>query len=407
MKRISSAAKSSNKQSSALATARISLLTVLALPAFVGLSNDAHADGGINYSITYNDGVVTNMPTDLSSTSIGSNVTLSSNTPAWDKHNFLGWCSGTITNSDGIDSCSGTTYAAGGTYTLDGTTTNNISLTAMWSEPKTIANATYMQEVGSCPDTLTTGQVYSLKDSRDEQSYNVAKLADGKCWMITNLNLAGGTVLSSDKSDVPSTNYYTLPASTTISSGTSVQSGQFSSDTTAYVFNTGNNTTTCNSSTPCNSYYSWLAATAGGKDSSGNAVSTDGYNAAYSICPKGWRLPTSTTSNANAQTSPNWKTGDWYALATAYGANLESNYYNSSDTNFYNNAGPGTNPNFLLAGSYYNGWFYLGGSTGYYWSSTASSSTNAYDLYFSSGSVGLASNSNRRRGASVRCVYGS
>jgi len=396
MKRISSVAKSSNKQSSALATARISLLTVLALPAFVGLSNDAHADGGINYSITYNDGVVTNMPTDLSSTSIGSNVTLSSNTPAWDKHNFLGWCSGTITNSDGIDSCSGTTYAAGGTYTLDGTTTNNISLTAMWSEPKTIANATYMQEVGSCPDTLTTGQVYSLKDSRDEQSYNVAKLADGKCWMITNLNLAGGTVLSSDKSDVPSTNYYTLPASS--------KSG-FSSDTTAYVYNSGNATSSC-SSPGCYSYYSWLAATAGGKDSSGNAVSTNGYNAAYSICPKGWRLPTSTTSNANAQSNNNWKTGDWYALATAYGANLESNYYQNAAT-FYNNAGPGTTPNFLLAGTYYGGSFSNGGSSGYYWSSTAYSSTRAYGLTFNSGNVNSASNYGRRYGSSVRCVYGS
>ena len=362
----------------------------------------------IPYSITYNGGVVTNMPTDVAGTSQTTTVAIDSKVPVRSGYNFLGWCAGTVTNTNGTDSCSGTTYAAGGTYTLDGTTTNNISLTAMWEVPAaTIANSTYLQDVEECPSTLTTGQVYSLKDSRDEQSYNVAKLADGKYWMTTNLNLAGGTVLSSDKSDVPSTNYYTLPASTTISSGTSVQSGQFSSDTTAYVFNTGNNTTTCNSSTPCNSYYSWLAATAGGKDSSGNAVSTDGYNAVYSICPKGWRLPTSTTSNANAQTSPNWKTGDWYAIATAYGANLESNYYNSSDTNFYNNAGPGTTPNFLLAGSYYNGWFYLGGSTGYYWSSTASSSTNAYDLYFSSGSVGLASNSNRRRGASVRCVYGS
>ena len=396
MKRISSAAKSSNKQSSALATARISLLTVLALPAFVGLSNDAHADGGINYSITYNDGVVTNMPTDLSSTSIGSNVTLSSNTPAWDKHNFLGWCSGTITNSDGIDSCSGTTYAAGGTYTLDGTTTNNISLTAMWSEPKTIANATYMQEVGSCPDTLTTGQVYSLKDSRDEQSYNVAKLADGKCWMITNLNLAGGTTLNVSDSNVPSGNYYTLPASST--------SG-FSSDTTAYVYNSGNTTSAC-SSPGCYSYYSWLAATAGGKDSSGNAVSTNGYNAAYSICPKGWRLPTSTTSNANAQSNNNWKTGDWYALATAYGANLESNYYQNAAT-FYNNAGPGTTPNFLLAGNYRSGSFSNGGSNGLYWSYTAYSSTYAYSLYFHSGNVNSADNNRRRYGYSVRCVYGS
>ena len=251
-----------------------------------------------------------------------------------------------------------------------------------------------------------TGDSTALYDSRDGQAYTVAKLADGKYWMTTNLNLAGGTTLNASDSNVPSDNYYTLPASTTISSGTSVQSGQFSSNTTAYVFNTGNNTTTCNSSTPCNSYYSWLAATAGGKNSSGSSVTTNGYNAAYSICPKGWRLPTSTTSNAYAQTSPNWKTGDWYALATAYGANLESNWLQDAAT-FYNNAGPGTTPSFLLAGYYDRGSFSNGGSYGYYWSSTAYSSTLAYNLFFGSGNVNSADSYGRRLGLSVRCVYGS
>ena len=307
--------------------------------------------------------------------------------------NFLGWC----TTNTSISSCDdGTTYSdeatiPANTYTASATPT----LYAMWEAPKaTIATATYMQEVEECPSTLTTGQVYSLKDSRDEQSYNVAKLADGKCWMITNLNLAGGTVLSSDKSDVPSTNYYTLPASS--------KSG-FSSDTTAYVYNSGNTTSTCTGS-GCYSYYSWLAATAGGKNSSGSSVTTDGYNTAYSVCPKGWRLPTSTTSNASATTSPNWKTGDWYALATAYGSNLESNcYYNAST--FYKKAGPGTTPNFLLAGNYLDGSL-RDDTGGFYWSSTAASSADAYRLHFSSIHVDSARSGNRRRGHSVRCVYG-
>ncbi len=248
-------------------------------------------------------------------------------------------------------------------------------------------------------------------DSRDEQPYKVAKLADGQCWMTSNLNLAGGTKLDSAGSNVPagytqSDPYYTLPASTAISSGTSVPSDQFSSDSGQYVFNTNNNTDTCNSSTPCNSYYSWLVATAGGKDSSGNAVTTDGYNTAYSICPKGWRLPTSTTSNARATIDNNWKTGDWYALAIAYGANLESNYYQRAAT-FYNNAGPGTTPNFLLAGRYTSGSFDYSGSYGYYWSATSSFSTYAYYLNFNSSYVNSANSTLRRRGFSVRCVFGS
>ena len=261
-------------------------------------------------------------------------------------------------------------------------------------EPKTMQSVTSSDLATLMPNT---GDTTTLPDARDGQEYTIAKLADGKYWMTTNLNLAGGTTLNASDSNVPSDNYYTLPASSTSGS---------SSDTTDYVYNSGNTTSTC-TSPGCYSYYSWLAATAGGKDSSGNAVSTNGYNAAYSICPKGWRLPTSTTSNASATTSPNWKTGDWYALATAYGANLESNYYNNSDANFYNNAGPGTTPNFLLAGYYNSGSFYGGGSNGYYWSSTARSSTSAYYLYFDSGYVSSASNNLRRSGTSVRCVYGS
>ena len=260
-------------------------------------------------------------------------------------------------------------------------------------EPKTMQSVTSSDLATLMPNE---GDATTLHDARDGQKYTIAKLADGKYWMTTNLNLAGGTTLNASDSNVPSDNYYTLPASST--------SG-FSSDTTAYVYNSGNTTSTCTGS-GCYSYYSWLAATAGGKDSSGNAVSTNGYNAAYSICPKGWRLPTSTTSNASATSNNNWKTGDFYALATAYGANLESDYYQSAAT-FYNNAGPGTTPNFLLAGNYGNGSFGNGGSGGRYWSSTANSSTYAYYLSFDSGGVYSANSGRRRFGYSVRCVYGS
>ena len=244
-----------------------------------------------------------------------------------------------------------------------------------------------------------TGDTTTLKDARDGQEYTIANLADGKYWMTTDLNLAGGTTLNASDSDVPSDNYYTLPASST--------SG-FSSETAAYVYNSGN-TTNCGASgqsTECYSYYSWLAATAGGKDSSGSSVTSNGYNAAYSICPKGWRLPTATTSNASATSNNNWKTGDFYALATAYGANLESSYSQNSGT-FYNNAGPGTTPNFLLAGYFISSSFNAGGIGGNYWSSTSNSSNNAYNLNFRTNRVISASNSSRKNGFTVRCLFGN
>ena len=244
---------------------------------------------------------------------------------------------------------------------------------------------------------------YQLTDTRDSKPYNVAKLADGKIWMTSNLNLAGGTTLSSDKSDVPSTNYYTLPASTAITSGTSVSSDQFSSDTGQYVFNTNNETSSqadCAELRPCNSYYSWLVATAGGKDASDNNVTANGADAAYSICPKGWRLPTS--GNQTAGDSNNWKKGDFYALATAYGASLESQH-SEEPSNFYSNAGPGTLPNFLITGRYRSGGVFTWG-VGNYWSATSGSTTGGRYLYFRSGRVESATNNGRGNGFPVRCI---
>ena len=258
-----------------------------------------------------------------------------------------------------------------------------------------------MQTFDPCPD-MAIGTSGTLTDARDGKTYTAAKLADGQIWMTSNLNLAGGTKLYSETSNVPAgypesagVGYYTLPASS--SSG-------FSSDTVAYVYNTGNETTS-QTSAANNSYYSWLAATAGGKDADGNAVTGNGPDTAYSVCPKNWRLPKSgNQSDTSATSTTGYKKGDFYKLATAYGANLESQYYQNSAV-FYNNAGPNTLPNFLLAGVYYSSTFYYGGARGHYWSSSSASSTSAYHLYFNSSYVYSAYNNGRRYGFSVRCVF--
>ena len=357
-------------------------------PSYTVTIATSNADGITIDGITYSNG-------DTPSIDIGSH-TISGTYPSG--YEFDSWSS---TGSIAITSTSSATT------TINVTGAGTLALTGKSSCQSTVSGT--MQNFN--PSNICSNATGTLTDSRDGKTYTVAKLADGNWWMTSNLNLAGGTKLDSAGSDVPagytqSSPYYTLPTSETISSGTTLtNSSAFSNNATAYVFNTGNNTTTCDSSTPCNSYYSWLAATAGGKDSSGNAVETNGYNAAYSICPKGWRLPTATTSNAPATTSPNWKTGDWYALATAYGANLESNIYANTVT-FYNNAGPGTTPNFLFAGCYVSGSFYDGGSRGLYWSATAGSSTGAYSMDLYSGSVTSAANGQRRSGMSVRCMFG-
>ena len=288
----------------------------------------------------------------------------------------------------------------------------------------------YMQDLDSSNIAIwlpSIGSTTVAIDKRDGQEYVIGRLADGKVWMLENLNLAGGTALSADDTDVTSEyisgfvtnnrltkegNTIVLPASAVKNNDSNdlVDNTQFSSNINAYVFNSGNKTD-CGASgqnAPCGSYYSYVAATLGRRQSDGATAETrQGYNAAASICPKGWRLPTSTTSNASAQSDNNWKTGDFYALATAYGANLETVAYDNDSTtggNFYNNAGPGTATNFLLGGYYDLNLFNYGGEYGYYWSATLYSSTNAYTMRFGSGYIAVAYIGERSDGRLVRCV---
>ena len=249
---------------------------------------------------------------------------------------------------------------------------------------KTIANATTMQEVIMCPADLPEEQIYTLTDTRDNQDYKVAKLKDGKCWMVENLNIAGSTALSSEDTDfdsnytLPTTDGWTvtdgkliLPASAIKNSADNnlTDNTQFSTDNYAYVFNSGNKENCSdNQNNPCYSYYSWDTATLG----SGRLLNADNIDAEYSLCPKGWRLPTS-----GSDTNEGWKRGDFYTLAKTYGANLEESYYDSSSTtsiDFFNYAGYGTVPNYTIIGYYAYGAYTSGTSSVGFWSSTSASS---------------------------------
>ena len=126
-------------------------------------------------------------------------------------------------------------------------------------------------------------------------------------------------------------------------------------------------------------YYQWNAATAG----TGGAI-TDGQ-ATSSICPKGWRLPTSTAS------------GEFQALITA--SFISTNVAKLTSA-----------PYFFVRGGYvtqsastlFNG----AGDRGIYWSSTPRpDGTNAYRLYFENvSSINPSGSYSRGYGFSVRCI---
>lgn len=296
---------------------------------------------------------------------------------------FIGW----NTAADG----SGTSYTNQQSVTDIANPGTTLPLYAQWITPD------YIQDMEFSDCTTTPKTVY---DKRDLKAYTVAKLADGNCWMTSNLNLAGGTALSANDTDVDASyiSSFTTSNNLTKSGGTIVlpassQSG-FSTNNYSYVYNSPS--TDCSSSTGCYGYYSWDAATLG----SGRSISTDNTDAPYSICPKGWKLPTSRTTSAT-----NWQiTSNFYALAHQYGLDSTTST-NESDNGFYTLAGPGTTPNFLLAGYYDEGSFSSGESYGYYWSATSRSSTSgARSLNFDPSTVDSATNDYRSFGTSVRCM---
>ena len=303
---------------------------------------------------------------------------------------------------------------------IAGTYTNTINfITTAYPNPLTLAESyAYFNksqtggyytmqdmEPGICA-TATENSELTVIDVRDNNAYTIAKLADGRCWMTTNLNLEGGTEIESTLSDVPEG--YTLPVangfqegnrlpeSQIIASDTALDGG-FSNDTQAYVFNSRN--TACKSNSPCYSYYSWVSATAG----SGTSISTTNTDAPYSVCPKRWSLPT--TRSINGLSS------DFQDLTVSLGGSRERFYYDSSTAPTANAifrkmvAAP---INYVRSGHYQGNSFYSGGYGAHYWSSTAANANQwgntALDLSITASTISFANTDVQRFGFSVRCI---
>ena len=190
----------------------------------------------------------------------------------------------------------------------------------------------------------------TLVDTRDDNTYTVSKLADGRCWMTQNLRIINKTITPAD-SDV--TANYTIPASS--------RSDFNSYDTSnAYVDSDGG-------------FYNWYTATAG---TGTQALSTHDQNTTVSICPKGWRLPTGGNG------------GEFNILDNSY----DSSFLRSIPVNL------------TLSGNVAISSRGGQGSYGEYWSSTIYSSGDAYDLSLNASNAGSAKHYDKINGFSVRCI---
>ena len=234
-----------------------------------------------------------------------------------------------------------------------------------------------------------------LTDTRDGKSYLVSKLADGNCWMSQNLAIdltADTPIVTSNNDGTTGTatpdnttqavtkiawektgdtwrSYHPKESESFYQNGLTKSSTPTVADGTYLWESTGN-------------YYNWYAATGG----TGTAEMTSG-EASASICPAGWRLPTSEGPKSFIN-----------LFETAYGLELLTE---TAGTAF--RADP---LNFTQAGGY--NWMSKKmdhrGDNAFYWMSTAYDEDNAYRLSSQTTYIKPQGNYHKGYGFSVRCV---
>ena len=272
---------------------------------------------------------------------------------------------------------SGTSYANEATVTNLADAGGTITLYAQWKDTRTgFDRIMTMQDMTSaiCAEAAV-GDTKRLRDTRDDKYYNVRKMEDNKCWMVQNLALT-------------SPNGYTLtPADSDVSSEFVIEPGVINStgetwrdeyEDKKHIFDAGNtwieptsagsNANVKTTGTPPNegqyigAYYSYYTATAGT-----GPRSLESGDAPSSICPKGWKLPTSGTT-----------TSDWAGLTGAL-VGITSNTSSASAQSFALQNAPAYLGMFGLFDAGSMGVLNQGSET-YYMSSSASGMDSFYAL---------------------------
>ena len=235
--------------------------------------------------------------------------------------------------------------------------------------PLIIADGSFMQVItnANCPTTRIRAV-----DARDNKTYWVQKLSDGKCWMLTNLAYTGGgtntysdTKTLTDGTGIASTytapRYYVLPSGTNVTSEPTAPSTS-TDGTGQYGY-----------------LYNWCGAMGGQTTAACTSSATPTPDTANTICPAGWRLPTGGTSSEFAN------------LNTALNAGSTSN-------------DSGLLANWLGQRAGYWASVFSAQTYGYYWSSTQTGASAVSLFRFENTGVTLGSSNIKTGGLAVRCI---
>ena len=317
----------------------------------------------------------------------------------------------TIKVTDGPANVSDTqvTFATKGKDLAAGTYSNTVIFSAVANalpETRTLDDFEYMQDVdtdGTSADicenstiwTASNNKEYTLKDKRDNISYKVRKLEDGKCWMAQNFRMTKDTLtanshsatLDSSDTNLSGTATYTMPNNASWQNTSATAEG--AADAT--LLPKGSKTGPKASGTEAlahGAYYSWTTAVA---DASSTGTSV---KKTTSICPKGWKLPDSDGSTSTS-------TNQFQALYNAYGSVTSfhqafNTYYSNGATYYHAGVWWSDSSQYVHGVGAYGGW----------WSSTSHSSlaNGAWGLYADTSNISPTYISTRDYGRSMRCV---
>lgn len=256
--------------------------------------------------------------------------------------------------------------------------------------PAPIATGDYLQDVTTarCPETRVL-----VRDARDNRSYWIQKLADGKCWMLTNLAYTGGG--DNTYGDVVST--------ATLTEG-AVNSAATFTEARYYVISNANPTTypaaasTATDGGASGRQYGYLYNKCAASGAQFNTTfCSSGYlagvNINRSLCGSGWRLPNG---------------GSGYAASST--ANVDFQNLNRAVNNGSDTTSAGLLQNWLIQYSgrwTANGTYSSLNSSAHLWAVSDSSGSNSWHISMSNtavGTVGLGSYATRSYGLAVRCI---
>ena len=320
-----------------------------------------------------------------------------------------------------------------------------LSLYAVW-----VKSTGYLQDWNGC-SSLTAASynngtinanlssITALTDKRDNQTYAVARLADGNCWMIENLRLDNNSTTPNWGNDNLSQGFGGVfhglaDAETASFSNSTVANSLYSTDGSNGTYNityTSNDpgslgyrmpryrkdNTSARASSPTSgtntniysygNYYTWAAAIASTLHYS-NPTATDpngktSETAGTSICPSGWKLPYG-RNTGNGSISGGFSYLDAQMGGSGADANANTNPTGADRSKVWRSF-PN---NFLYSGYAGSGDISSRGSRGSYWSSSASNNNGVYGLFLNSSRLSPGTYYYyKHRGFTVRCVVDS